>query len=254
MVGNRKRILEKRKEKREMVATATNDPFDTAMSTEAFTGPRTYFGQMTVNVWFCALVKGQGKVVFDPGQHSQDQRCTAIEIQLLPMMKGDTFGTFIERKLIAESKEWASIIKTSLKEIGRDLRSMHNAWVQVQMVPTGRTYKQRDTGETREASTFKFVAVYGSEQECRRASEAFYLNRGNTQQAAAPASTTPPTNGNSNGGTSSAEKETASKFLPALWQSSGRDVTKLAEALAKNPLTSRYFTIDSPEVIAIVSQ
>ena len=49
-----------------------------------------------------------------------------------------------------------------------------------------------------------------------------------------------------------AEKETAKKFLPALWKSSGQDVSKFAELIASNGLVSKHFSINSPEVLELI--
>ena len=43
--------------------TTTNDPFEAADNPQI--KPAEYFGKLEVDAWFCALVKGQGKVPFD---------------------------------------------------------------------------------------------------------------------------------------------------------------------------------------------
>jgi len=55
------------------------------------------------------------------------------------------------------------------------------------------------------------------------------------------------------GGNGNREQETAAKFLPALWKQAAGDVTRFSELIAGNPLTSKYFSINSPEVLALVT-
>jgi hypothetical protein len=36
------------------------------------------YGELLLDLWFCALIKGEGKVVFDQTQHAPRQRRTAL--------------------------------------------------------------------------------------------------------------------------------------------------------------------------------
>jgi hypothetical protein len=232
-----------------MTQTTDNyDPFEAAMNAEVPTGPRTVFGEMQIDVWPCVLRKGEGKVPFDATQHSVDERRTAIDLILIP-----TRGDYnVERHLIAESKEWAQIVKPSLRELGIDLRALNGRFVQAQLVPTGRTYTNA-AGETKENTTFKFIKVYPDMESCIEAADEFFSNRGaassNGSSQATPAQAQPAALTQQN----DHERETALKFLPALWKSANGDINKLAELLANNPLTKKYFDISSPEVVALVS-
>lgn len=225
--------------------TTEYDPFDAAMDAEAPSGVRTQFGEIQIDVWPCVLRKGEGKVPFDAGQHSTDERRTAIDMILIPT-KGDYN---IERKIIAESNEWAKIIKPSLRALNTDLRGINGKFVQVQFVSTGRKYTDKNSGEEREYTTFKFIAVYPGLDECLAAAEEFFNNRSqNNQNDAVSSQSAPATNG-----ANPAERETALKFLPALWNASGKDVNEFAKKLAGNPLTSKYFTIDSDDVLKVIA-
>lgn len=220
------------------------DPADAAMDAEYTPGPRTQFGEMQVDVWFCVLRKGEGKVQFDPGQHSIDERRTAIEMTLIPTRT--TYGN-IERQMIAESKEWASIIKPSLKTLNLDLKSVNGRFVQVQLVPTGRKYTNSN-GEEKETTAFRFIAAYPGLDECLAAAAEFY-----TQPHAGGTPIAPPVAPAAPASPNDKERETALRFLPALWTSSSKDVSEFAKKLAGNPLTSKYFTLDSPEVIQLIA-
>jgi len=63
------------------------------------------------------LERGIGKVEFDPQMHSQDQRRTAIDITVRPLVEmGLTFD--LTRNMIAESREWASFVLPSIRDLG----------------------------------------------------------------------------------------------------------------------------------------
>jgi len=59
-----------------MLEEKIQDPFDAASNPPV----QTYdlFGKVELSAWACALVKGQGKVAFDPSVH--EKRFTAIDI------------------------------------------------------------------------------------------------------------------------------------------------------------------------------
>ncbi|MHB1131755.1 MAG: hypothetical protein ACYC4L_05135 [Chloroflexota bacterium] len=217
----------------------TNDPMTSAMETEL--RPRTYFGQVQSQAYYAVLVKGIGKVPFDPTQHSIDKRVTAIEISLMPLI-GGSVDTPIDRELIAESHDWAKIVKPSLLALNTDLRGVNGKWTQVQLVPVG-SYTNK-SGEEKTRTMFKFIALYASEDECRAASDAFFP-RSDVTTAPAPAPAAP------NG--SNAERAAAAKFLPALWAASQKDATKFATLIANQSALAKHFDISSPEVVAVIA-
>ncbi len=235
-----------------MVTTQTQspeslDPMDSAMDAEWTPRTLTFFGNLSVDTYYCVLAKGVGKVLFDPNQHNKDQRCTAITFILdVPSSMGRS-NQPIQREMIAESKEWSQIVKPSLVALNANLRSIHNKWVRVEIVPAGQKYTNKN-GEEKLRTTFKFVALYGSQEECQAACEAFFaaLNSGGNTQAPPAQTPVPATSADD------PQKKTALAFLPALWKQSNGDVMRLSELIAGNPLTSKFFTISSPEVITII--
>lgn len=93
------------------------------------------------------------------------------------------------------------------------------------------------------------MAAYPDEAACEQASQQFWTGRGGTG-----GETKTGTSGTSGVSTNnSAERETAKKFLPALWKQSGGDLARFAEILGKTPIVSRHFTIESPEVISLIT-
>ena len=231
------------------MTTATNpsnSAIDEAMGVEWTPRPKVFFGQVEVDSYYCALVKGMGKVPFDAGIHKPEQRCTAITIALNPLPDSPITSP-VQRDLIAESKEWGQIVKPSLRALSVDLRSINGKWAQAEMVPTGRNYTNK-SGEEKALTTFKFLAIYSTEAECVAAADRFFVRVSGPQDA--PDGTPAPQAATTN---SSAERATAAKFLPALWAQSGKDVVKFGELIAKLPLVAKHFDLMSPEVLTIIA-
>jgi hypothetical protein len=232
--------------------TMSDDPLDRAMNAEARPlGPRTTFGYITFDIWDCVLQKGRGKVPFDAGQHDPNQRCTAIDFTLIPLSRPGRTEYKIERGLIAESREWANIVKPSLKAIGVDLRGLRDKYVQAQLVPTGGTYTKTNTNtgekETKDLTTIKFLAVYNTEDECRAAADAFFSQfqrGGNTASAAAAPAPAQPA--------ADPARANAAKFLSGLWKMSGSNLVTFERLLQKTDPVNKFFTLESPEVQAII--
>lgn len=236
------------------------DPLD-ALDNPEIHSPE-YFGQLKVETWFCVLEKGVGKVTFDPQKHGLDRRRTAVKIGLIPLPEHNIQNRDIYRDHIAESKEWAALVLPSIKGLGISARELDGKWVKLTFQNTGRTYSKTDpmTGETttRDATTFKFLALYPNEAACRAAYEAEHNGNGsngnghNGNGASAPAQSAAPTNGNGN--PVNHERETAAKFIKPLIVQANGDAQALATKLATMNLTAKYFTVDSPEVVEALAQ
>jgi hypothetical protein len=225
----------------------TQDPFESA--TDATLPSAVYYAQVQCDAWFCALVKGQGKVVFDPNVHPIDQRRTAINLSLAPIAE-QTVQFPLVREMIAESVEWAKIIWPSARALGiTSARELHGKWAKVEIVPTGRKYTNR-SGEEKEATTFKFAALYPDEAAARAA----YLAGGQATEPtpASTPSTPAPTNG-APATTNPKERETALAFLKVLVPQWGMDFDKVAAGIASNPVIARHFTVQSPEVVELMA-
>lgn len=229
----------------------TEDPFEAA-DNATWDPSFSVFGQVQAESWFCVLqkkdeangIKG-GKVPFDPNQHDISGRVTAVKISIIPAIpgRGNT-----ERELIAESQEWTKIVLPSIKALGPawNLKGLHNQWVEAKLVPTGRKYAGAD-GQPKEATTITFVRIFPTEDACLAAAQAGRPGGGESAPAASAAPAAVPA------GPSDAEKAVATKFLRPLWTASGGDLGKFAEMLASNALTAKYFTIDSPEVLDVLT-
>lgn len=214
--------------------TQNNDIWGSA--DQAVVPPSIYFGRVDFDMYHCVLEKGQKTPpVFDPNQHREQDKRTNITITVTPLSSNPKQFTS-ERRVIAESREWAGIILPSIKALGLSTREIHNRWVRYEMVGTGRKYTDKN-GAEKESTTFKFLAVYGSEEDAEKAAWEMYT--GGNGSTSEPEADTKPNN---------AERETALKFLPGLVAMSKGDTTQLATLLSQQPLIAKYFTVDSPEV------
>jgi hypothetical protein len=211
-----------------------NDPWAVAETAEVQESNGEYFGLVNVAVEFCKLVKGEGRVPFDAAQDDPNDRRTSIDIQIEPLSERATFMP--RRTMVAESKEWTNIVWQSLKDLGLlSLRELNGKYAKYTNVSTGRKWTNAN-GETKEATTFKFLALYNTRAEAEAAK-----NGGAQPKAqAAPAQ--------------SEEKQVALKFLTALAKAANGDKNKLAAQIAQYPVVSNFYTIDSPEVVALLAQ
>jgi hypothetical protein len=202
-----------------------------------------YFGQVLLSAWYCALVKGQGKVPFDPAQH--DKKFTAIDLTLAPTANSKATYT-IERQYIAEFKEWAGTVLPSLHALNSSPMAANQKWAHVEMVKTG-TYQKN--GETKDLTSPKFLAIYQTEAECEVAAAAFFGRTEQEEQAfdhtapATPGDLHPAANGNTPGNAA------IEAFVNVLYGQAQGDLARL-EALIKGA----GMAWDSPEVQAAVAK
>jgi len=220
-----------------------DDPFETASN--ATLVPRNYYGQIQIDAWHCVLIKGQGKVPFDPTYHSRDDRRTAITISLLPLPEQNVQFD-LARDLIAESREWAGIIWPSLRALGlTSAREAQGRWAKMQQVPSGRRYRNA-AGEEKEATTFKFLALYPDEAACRAAYLAETGRGGNN--APAPVSTI------STSGSTPHDLDVARPFIVAFARQNGYDLERTKAACRSQAIITKAIDVDSPEFAAIVAE
>lgn len=219
--------------------TADNDLWKAA--DEARPRSNVYFAEVVFDLWKCALVKGEGRVPYDSAAH-KGGALTAIEISLTPLPSRGLDFT-VDRNMIAEFSQWTDYTLPSIKALGLSLRELNGKWVRYEMVESGRTWVGKD-GETKHETVPVFLAVFDSLDEAETAAAAMFEGNGNS--ATEPMSL-------SGEGDSDPEKDTAAAFLPALWGQSKKDATTFAGLIEGNPLTAKFFTIASPEVIAVIN-
>jgi len=207
------------------------------------------WGMMEVSAWACALVKGQGKVPYDQAVH--EKRATAIDLFIQPLPEQNITNTkSCERHLIAESKEWANVVWASIKEAGiTNLRELNGKYARVAVVPSGRKWID-NKGESREETTFKFLAIYDAEETCRAA----YLAAGGKDRNAPQMTSFSPEVSKEDG-----EKQTALAFLQVIVPNAVKGKTTPEEklvavntALTQYPTVSKFFNALSPEVVTLM--
>jgi hypothetical protein len=219
----------------------TDDPYESAANAKL--APRSYYGQISIDAWFCALIKGVGKVPFDPQQHDADKRCTAMDIIVTPIAE-QQLNFELKREMIAESREWAGIVWPSLKELGATSpREVHNKWCKMQQVPSGRKYRAKD-GTEKEATTFKFLALFDSEAECRAA---YNADTGGGNDSNSDAAEPTPGNG-------SANLDVARPFIMAFAKQNAFDLEKTRAACSSQAVITNAIDINSPEFAEIVAE
>jgi hypothetical protein len=249
-----------------------HDPWAEALS--ATPPPPEVAGELLLDIWFCVLQKGAGKVPYDAGQHRQAERRTAITITIAPLPESG-WRMPVERQFIAEFPKdgWLKVTLPSLRALGvTDLHALHKSWVKAELVEYDQ-YTASD-GQTKTKSAPKILALYANETDCRNA---WFAERGEetppVSNGSAPRRTTdeinadlygspapavtPTANGNGNGNGNDAERRAAQMFLPALLKSckkgnDGVDLAAVEQVLRENPLLAKHFTITSPDVIAAV--
>lgn len=223
-----------------------NDPL--AVATATAERPDTRFGSVTVEGRFVCLIKGQGKVDFDPAIHEMGQRRTEIKITCYPLPEsGLTY--FDQREVLAESNEFAKTVWPSAKAMGlNSVGELNNAFVKYELVETGK-YTKRD-GTQGTLTTIKFHELYKDHAACLAAYEA---ERGNvhTGQEDVDGNGAMDVDMTSKGNPDRddpVERETAKQFLAVLVKMHGGDDAALAAAIAGTPMVSKFFKVTSPEV------
>lgn len=213
------------------------DPFDAAMNPPERPQTSRWFGQFFRDVWPCVLTKGVGKEPYDAQVHDESKATTAIDLELQPLSDYNV-GFTIERNLVVFEAGWTKVTLPSIKALGVDIRDLHEAWVAVELKPTGETYVN-NRSETVNKTSMELVAVFESEAACREAYQLF--------NDVAAESEPEPSNGNSK------ERAAAAQFLGPVWAACGKDLTAFQEKLATMAPLNQFFTLESPEVQEVIA-
>jgi hypothetical protein len=208
------------------------------------------WGQVSVAVWAAALVKGQGKVPYDPKVH--DRMVYAIDLSVVPISLQN--ARIAERSILQTSKEW-KLIQESIKACEIQPSEIDGKYVRVKFEPTGEVYTN-SSGETKNKTYMHFVRVFNSIEECEKDFKESSFNVTIEPAVESPAPTTQQTQ-------ISNEYETALRFLGAAVRSATKGKTKndlesikkfVGARIQGSPLMSKYFTEDSDEVNELILQ
>jgi hypothetical protein len=213
-----------------------------------------YYGEASINAWWCMLSPGQGKLPYDektidPKTGEAPRRYTAVDVMVNPLAEcGLQYD--LKRTLLAEFGDWKETTWPSLKALGvMNAQAVTGQYARVEMIPTGRKYTGQD-GNEKTATAIKFVALYPTREACLAAWQGA---NGHTApvQATLEESSQP-----------NAERETALKFALVFVKNAvragGGDLDKinaaLAPMLAGQKLIAKYFTVESPEIVDAILQ
>ena len=222
-------------------AAAHNEPrnaFDDAMTDE----PSLFHGQLDVAARTVVLVKGQGKVDYDPQVHNGKNTSTAIEFTISPI---DATRKLITRETLNWVREFKGIIRPSIESLAEKiakikglvvgefnpLKEISELWVSGEFVPR----PDNKPGET--WTTIKFTDVYPDEPACRNAAG---VDDG-VVPGFEPAQPEP--------GHNDAMRAAMAQFLPAIWAQSGNEYAKFLTLITEHAMLSQHFNSTSPEVV-----
>jgi hypothetical protein len=232
-------------------AAVNDDPYAAAQETAE--RPPEFYGELSIECWFCALVKGQGKVPFDANVH--DRRSTAIDLVVMPLSDHNITNAF-ERSTLDWARDWTRITWPSLKALGiTSLRDVSKGkWCKFAWQTTGEKYRANG-GEERERTAFKFLALYNSEAECRAA---YYADTGKQQPddlgtEAIPGFESKAQPAEADNGSSKA-RETAIHFIKAYAKMNQFQVDATRKACATQSAITDVFDLDSPEFVEVIAE
>jgi len=234
------------------------DAFEDAMTDE----PSRFFGQVSIEAYQAVFAKDvngkwQKPEPYIADLHGSEEEISKnddkfltvqVDISLTPV---DPTRKIWTRSVGAKNRnrpEFARVIRPSIEALAEQiaaikslqpgqfnpLKELSGMWVGGEFVPR----PSNKEGET--WTTLKFTCVFASQDECAAAADEVY-NHDADEPAAEP---------EDNG--QDAAKAALVPFLAPLWEQAGHDQDKMAELLGVNPLLSSAFTMDSPEVQAVM--
>lgn len=218
-----------------------------------------FYGQVSVDGWPCVLIKGQGKVPWDPAIHRGRRKSYAIDFTVAHV---DPTWPLIQRTTVNFTKNFNEVTRPSVEALlptiakikglveGQfpPLAGLNGLWVSgtLELKPDNKP------GET--FTCVRFDGVFPDEAACRAAYEADTgAEVGGSPVADLPFESGPPKP------EPKSERATFAAFLPNLWkqaQGAAADpsgvVVEMARLLEASPLLKQYFNIESPEVVALM--
>ena len=223
-----------------------DNPYDVAMNPPEQSNE--YWGEVSVNIWFCNLMTGIGKVPYD-AQTLDDKgrpakRYTAIDLNVQPI-EDMQLEWGVERSVIGEFGEWPKYVLPSLKTCGlTNLQELDGRYAHVCLVSTGRKYTDKN-GEEQEATTIKFLELYADEETCISA----FNNGGNGSQ---------PVEEPVVEGDEATAKQFMEFYVANIVKSKGNDIkavqVELETFIKDNELLKKFYTIDSPAVTEMITK
>lgn len=217
-------------------STVTNELDDMVERPVTPQADGTFFGEVvTLDASAWKLVKGRGRILFDPTHDDPADRVRGITIVIQCERKdGSTFTIDTGRQPLLEiDVAWHKHLLPSIKKTGVALSTLLGKYVQVKRVPTGETYVNKASGETKQKTALEFVAAYPDLEALQAARTAHYGGaRSSSVPASRAAAVQPPT----------IDKAALEKLLPALWAASGKNEAVFKTMFEANPTLTAAFT------------
>ena len=232
--------------------TTTGESLSAMMEAGAREGDKHYFGEITlVDDWDCALVKGAGKVPFDPAQHTS--RLIALKIQLTCTKADGSTYTIDQDDITSGTKHKVTLpsLDTLGIKVRPQLRGLVGQFAEVVRVPTGRTYLAKQgaqAGQQVPETAMKFLRLFASREDCQAAERAFYTPKNGD----GPAPTRNVPQPIEQPAIDQAARAALLATLPILWKASGEQVVAFYQILDGNPAyASAGITREADEVITL---
>jgi len=226
--------------------TQVLDPMSSAV--QEAERPNFIYGQIEASAAFIQFINKK-KIVWTEHDDPKERR-TEVTFVVNPIEETGMTSLFTRSAICSNRGEWADIVWPSLRDdCGiKELRTANGKFAKIEVVKTGRKYTNR-SGEEVENTTFKFLSLYDNQAACAAA----YVADGgkprtNTVQADDPVGAIDMTRNADN-----AEREISKQFLPSLVKGAGGNREQLAMMLSSMAPLNKYFTVDSPEVVALMA-
>lgn len=204
---------------------------------------RTYeiWGQASMTVWQAALVKGEGKVPFDPTNKLHKNMVYAIDISIIPIAEQN--AKYVFRSMIQQSKEW-EMIQKSIKSLGVAPSEIDQKYVRIAFEPTGETFTNAN-GNTKNQTRIKFLKVFKSQAEC--IADYGAVNMGDVAPATDDSAGVPAAGKNEFGAAKKLLEFSIRSALKAVNTQEEMKALVLLKIKA-SPVMAQFFNADSPEL------
>lgn len=233
-------------------------------ATEEVVYSNVYYGKALLTVWAGRWPKdADGKVCGAPVRWTEadgeKEKVIFIDflLDLCPGCKA-TYQVKAQWKSgHAYDSDWQKIVVPSLKEIGAadakghvDLKQVKDHWVKVQRVE-GTRPREKGNPDKGNWNTYKFLAIYKSEEECRQA-----MALDNGEDIPGITGTTAP---KGNAGKQDDRRQAALEFCKvAIGTYKGMPVDEIRKAaetfISSNPNVSPYVKIDDAEIKEMINE
>lgn len=173
---------------------------------------------------------------WNPAVHQRQQPRTQVTIEAEVYKRA---GTYVAKKeMIDNGKEWQEITRASMIKLNLTLSNLQGRWVEIELRRTGRTWADKNTGETKYAEAFYFTRVFPGRDECDTA-YAEHIGAYNTSdqpasdQGGSASSGDVPTNGN--------QGDAMQSGAVTIWKVTQQNPDVFKATIAANPMLMAHF-------------